>query len=31
VRKGGVLSRRIAFDATVPVLPGLERAKSFVF
>jgi protein-L-isoaspartate(D-aspartate) O-methyltransferase len=31
VRKGGVLSRRVAFDATVPVLPGFERAKSFVF
>lgn len=31
VRKGGVLSRRVAFDATVPVLPGLERARSFVF
>jgi protein-L-isoaspartate(D-aspartate) O-methyltransferase len=31
VRKGGVLSRRVAFDATVPVLPGFERVKSFVF
>ncbi len=31
VRKGGALSRRVAFDATVPVLPGFERAKSFVF
>ncbi|MFM9865217.1 MAG: protein-L-isoaspartate O-methyltransferase family protein [Micropepsaceae bacterium] len=31
VRKGGVLSRRVAFDATVPVLPGFERAKTFVF
>lgn len=31
VRKGGILSRRVAFDATVPVLPGFERAKSFVF
>jgi protein-L-isoaspartate(D-aspartate) O-methyltransferase len=31
VRKGGVLGRRPAFDATVPVLPGFERAKRFVF
>jgi len=31
VRKGGVLSRRVAFDAAVPVLPGFERARSFVF
>ena len=31
VRKGGALSRRIAFDATVPVLPGFERTRSFVF
>jgi protein-L-isoaspartate(D-aspartate) O-methyltransferase len=31
VRKSGSLSRRVAFDATVPVLPGFERAKSFVF
>ena len=31
VRKGGALSRRVAFDATVPILPGFERAKSFVF
>jgi len=31
VRTGGVLSCRVAFDATVPVLPGFERAKSFVF
>jgi protein-L-isoaspartate(D-aspartate) O-methyltransferase len=31
VRKGGALSRRVAFDATVPVLPGFERVKSFVF
>ena len=31
VRKGSALSRRVAFDATVPVLPGFERAKSFVF
>ena len=31
VRKGGTLSRRVAFDATVPVLPGFERSRSFVF
>lgn len=31
VRKGGVLGRRVAFDATLPVLPGFERARSFVF
>jgi protein-L-isoaspartate(D-aspartate) O-methyltransferase len=31
VKKAGVLSRRFAFDATVPVLPGLERSRSFVF
>lgn len=31
VRKGGILSRRVSFDATVPVLPGFERAKRFVF
>jgi len=31
VRKSGVLSRRFAFDATVPVLPGFERSRSFVF
>lgn len=31
VRKGGGLSRRFAFDATVPLLPGFERSQSFVF
>jgi protein-L-isoaspartate(D-aspartate) O-methyltransferase len=31
VRKGGALSRRVAFDASVPVLPGFERAQRFVF
>lgn len=31
VRKGGALSRRFAFDATVPLLPGFERSQSFVF
>lgn len=31
VRKGGALSRRFAFDATVPLLPGFERSRSFVF
>jgi protein-L-isoaspartate(D-aspartate) O-methyltransferase len=31
VRKAGSLSRRFAFDATVPVLPGFERSRSFVF
>jgi protein-L-isoaspartate(D-aspartate) O-methyltransferase len=31
VKKAGSLSRRFAFDATVPVLPGLYRSRSFVF
>lgn len=31
VRKNGVLGRRVVFDATVPVLPGCERAPKFVF
>lgn len=31
VRKGAGVSNRLAFDATVPVLPGFERARSFVF
>jgi protein-L-isoaspartate(D-aspartate) O-methyltransferase len=31
VRKAGELSRRFAFDATVPVLPGFKRSRSFVF
>ncbi|MCE9522288.1 MAG: protein-L-isoaspartate O-methyltransferase [Alphaproteobacteria bacterium] len=31
VRRGGELSRRVAFDATVPRLPGFERSRSFVF
>jgi protein-L-isoaspartate(D-aspartate) O-methyltransferase len=31
VKKVGALSRRFAFDATVPVLPGFERSRSFVF
>ena len=31
VRKGGDLSRRVAFDATVPLLPGFERSRTFVF
>jgi protein-L-isoaspartate(D-aspartate) O-methyltransferase len=31
VRKGNALSRRVVFDATVPLLPGFERAQSFVF
>jgi protein-L-isoaspartate(D-aspartate) O-methyltransferase len=31
VRKGDALTRRVAFDATVPVLPGFERSRSFVF
>jgi len=31
VRRAGGLSRRFAFDATVPVLPGFERSRSFVF
>lgn len=31
VRKAGTLSRRVAFDATVPLLPGFKRASSFAF
>jgi len=31
VRRAGALSRRFAFDATVPVLPGFTRSRSFVF
>ncbi len=31
VRKSGILGHRAAFDATVPVLPGFERTRSFVF
>ncbi|MBL9099261.1 MAG: protein-L-isoaspartate O-methyltransferase [Alphaproteobacteria bacterium] len=31
VKKAGALSRRFAFDATVPVLPGFNRSRSFVF
>lgn len=31
VKKAGSLSLRFAFDATVPVLPGLNRSRSFVF
>lgn len=31
VRRAGALTRRFAFDATVPVLPGFERSRSFVF
>lgn len=31
VKKAGALSRRFAFDATVPLLPGFERSRSFVF
>ena len=31
VKKAGLLSRKFAFDATVPVLPRLERSQSFVF
>lgn len=31
VRQAGALSRRFAFDATVPVLPGFVRSRSFVF
>ncbi len=31
VRKSGTLGHRVAFDATVPVLPGFERTRSFVF
>lgn len=31
VRKSGTLGHRAAFDATVPVLPGFERTRSFVF
>jgi protein-L-isoaspartate(D-aspartate) O-methyltransferase len=31
VRRGGALSHRVAFDATVPVLKRFERSRSFVF
>jgi protein-L-isoaspartate(D-aspartate) O-methyltransferase len=31
VRKGGSLSRRVVFDATVPLLAGFGRSQSFVF
>lgn len=31
VRKAGTLGQRVVFDATVPVLPGCERTRSFVF
>lgn len=31
VKKAGALSSRFAFDATVPLLPGFERSRSFVF
>lgn len=31
VRKAGTLGRRVAFDATVPLLPGFKRAASFAF
>lgn len=30
-RKGGVLSRRIEFDAAIPLLPGFEAPQAFVF
>lgn len=31
VRKAGTLGQRVVFDATVSVLPGFERTRSFVF
>lgn len=31
VQRGGALSHRVAFDATVPPLPRFERSRSFVF
>lgn len=31
VRKAGVLGRRVVFDATVPLLPGFARARTFAF
>ncbi len=31
VRSGGVLSRRVLFDAAMPMLPGFTREASFVF
>jgi protein-L-isoaspartate(D-aspartate) O-methyltransferase len=31
VHKGGTLSHRVAFDATVPLLQRFERSRSFVF
>ena len=31
VQRGGALSHRVAFDATVPLLQRFERSRSFVF
>ena len=31
VRKGGMLSRRVMFDAATPMLPGFTREAGFVF
>lgn len=31
IRNGGVVARRIEFDAAVPLLPGLDAAAGFVF
>jgi protein-L-isoaspartate(D-aspartate) O-methyltransferase len=31
VRRAGVLGKRVVFDATVPVIPGFTRAKTFAF
>jgi protein-L-isoaspartate(D-aspartate) O-methyltransferase len=31
VRKAGILGKRVVFDATVPVLPGFARVKTFAF
>jgi protein-L-isoaspartate(D-aspartate) O-methyltransferase len=31
VRKGGILGKRVVFDATVPLLPGFARVKTFAF
>lgn len=30
-RRGGVLARRVLFDANVPLLPGFEKSAGFVF
>jgi len=31
VRRAGILGKRVVFDATVPVIPGFTRVKTFAF